>query len=126
MAIFFLDRNLGRYVVAAALRDAGAEVEIHDDHFPQDAPDEGWLPEVGRRGWAVITKDDRIRYREAETSAARASNVALFIIAGKGMRATAIADVLVAALPKMKRLLETEPRPFIAKITRRSDITLLR
>jgi PIN like domain len=47
---------------AGALRVAGAQIEVHDDHFPQDAPDELWLPEVGRRGWAVLTKDDRIRY----------------------------------------------------------------
>jgi len=36
--------------VATALRDAGATVEIHDDHFPPDALDETWLHAVGHRG----------------------------------------------------------------------------
>ena len=36
--VFFIDRSLGRRHVAQALRAAGAVVEIHDDHFPQDAP----------------------------------------------------------------------------------------
>lgn len=47
---FFLDFQIGRYVVADALRAAGAQVEVHIDHFPQAAPDTEWIPEVGRRG----------------------------------------------------------------------------
>jgi PIN like domain len=100
-------------------------VEVHDDHFPQDAPDELWLPEVGRRGWAVLTKDDRIRYRQAETTAASAAGVALFIFTGKGMRGTAIADALVQALPAMAELLEKRRRPFVAKVSRVGAVTLL-
>jgi len=61
--IFFLDRSLGKHIVADALRQAGAEVQLHDDYFSQDARDEEWLQEVGRRGWIVLTKDDRIRCR---------------------------------------------------------------
>ncbi|MEO1685276.1 MAG: hypothetical protein AAFS06_18710 [Cyanobacteria bacterium J06631_12] len=37
------------------MRAAGAIVESHVDHFPIDAPDTEWLPEVSRRGWGVIT-----------------------------------------------------------------------
>lgn len=33
--VFFLDR----YVVAEALRTAGAKVQVHLDHFPGDMPD---------------------------------------------------------------------------------------
>jgi len=86
--VFSVDRSLGRHTVARALRAAGALVEVHDDHFAQNAPDEVWLPEVGRRDWAVLTKDERIRYRDAETNAAIAAGVALFIFTGRGMRDT--------------------------------------
>jgi hypothetical protein len=41
--IFFIDRSLGRKVVPGALRAAGEEIRIHDEHFPQDAKDEVWL-----------------------------------------------------------------------------------
>jgi uncharacterized protein with PIN domain len=61
--IFFVDRSLGQKVIAEKLRQSGVNVEIHDDHFPQDAPDEHWIAEVGEKGWVVLTKDDRIRYR---------------------------------------------------------------
>jgi hypothetical protein len=36
---FFLDRQLGRYKMAGILRAAGLEVEVHDDHLPQNATD---------------------------------------------------------------------------------------
>ena len=61
-SVFFIDRSLGKKIVAQALRDIGETVEIHDDHFAPDAKDEDWLVEVGKRGWIVLTKDDRIRY----------------------------------------------------------------
>ena len=32
--VFFLDRNLGRHVVASRLRAVGMPVELHDDHLP--------------------------------------------------------------------------------------------
>jgi hypothetical protein len=35
--VFFVDRSLGKHVVPGALRAAGARVEVHDDHFPQNA-----------------------------------------------------------------------------------------
>ena len=38
--VFFLDRCLGRHVVADALKAAGAEVKVHADFFLEDAPDD--------------------------------------------------------------------------------------
>ena len=54
---FYLDHQIGRYVVAEALRAAGARVEVHLDHFPGDKPDTEWIPVVGQNGWVLITKD---------------------------------------------------------------------
>lgn len=123
--VFFVDRSLGRHIVPDALRAAGAHVQVHDDLFPQNAPDEVWLPAAGRNGWAVLTSDDRIRYRQAEMSAATAAGVALFIFTGTRMRAAAIGDAIVRALPQMRALLEATPRPFAAKISRSGSVALL-
>ncbi len=65
----FVDRSLGRIIIATALRAQGVEIHTHDALFPENARDEEWLAEVGRRGWAVITKDARIRYRQTELAA---------------------------------------------------------
>ena len=61
---FFLDRNLGKHIIADILREAGARVAVHDDHFPTDAKDNEWLPAVGKNGWVVLTKDKRIKDTE--------------------------------------------------------------
>ncbi len=34
--------------LATTLRQAGLRVEVHDDHFQQDATDEEWLAGVGQ------------------------------------------------------------------------------
>jgi hypothetical protein len=54
---------LGGKRIAEVLRNAGISVEIHDGHFDKGAQDVDWLPDVGRRGWIVLTKDARIGKR---------------------------------------------------------------
>ena len=44
--VLFLDRSLGRHVIADALRAAGMKVQVHDDHLPKNAPVAG----IDRRG----------------------------------------------------------------------------
>lgn len=78
--VFFIDRSLGRRYVAQALRDAGAKVEIHDDHFPQTTSDVDWLTEVGKRGWVVLSKDERIRRNRIERGALVAARVRAFFL----------------------------------------------
>ncbi len=51
---FFLDRNLGKTLVRSRLVSVGVSVEVHDDHLPQDAPDEDWIALVGQRGWFAV------------------------------------------------------------------------
>ena len=68
---FFIDAALGRVMVADALRREDLNVVLHDEVFPQDSPDEEWLPELGRRGWVLLTKDDRIRSTTAQRGARR-------------------------------------------------------
>ena len=73
---FFLDHQIGRFVVADALRAAGAAVEVHLDHFKGDAPDTEWIPEVARRDWVMITKDQHIRRNPLERAAYRSARAA--------------------------------------------------
>ncbi|NJM62660.1 MAG: hypothetical protein HC849_24635 [Oscillatoriales cyanobacterium RU_3_3] len=74
--IFFIDRCLGKKV-AESLRNARALVEIHDDSFSQDLPDEDWLRIVGDRDWIVLTKDKNIARRSLELLAVAQGNVRL-------------------------------------------------
>ncbi len=122
--VLFLDRSLGKKIVAASLREAGAEVRIHDDYFPQDAKDEEWLPVVGQKSWIVITKDQRIRYRAAALAAVRQARVRLFTLTGKDLQGPEMARIIAKALPAMRRLTVREKAPFIAKITRGGSVSI--
>lgn len=124
--VFFVDRSLGRNIVAGALREAGEQIRIHDDHFPQNTPDATWLMDVGQRGWVVLTKDTRIRYRAIETNALRAAKVRAFVLTAKGdLSGTEMAGVFIKALPRIKRLCSKTTPPFIAKVSRDGNVTLL-
>ena len=116
--VFFIDRSVGKKSIAEPLLGAGLNVELHDDHFAQDAPDEEWLTEVGLRRWCVITRDDRIRYRRIEAQAVRSAKVAMFVIVSKNLTGPQTADVILTALGRIRRFISSHRRPFIAKIYR--------
>ncbi|HKY07067.1 MAG TPA: hypothetical protein VJQ55_02450 [Candidatus Binatia bacterium] len=123
--VFFIDRCLGRKIVAQALRELGGTVEIHDDHFAPDAKDEDWLVEVGNRGWIVLTKDDRIRYRITERTALASARVRTFVLASSQLHGAEMASAFVKALPKIKELIAKYPPPFIGRVSRSGNISLL-
>jgi len=116
---------LGQKIIAERLRQSGLKVEIHDHHFPQNALDEDWLSEVGERGWIVLTKDDRIRYRPAALEAYRRNKVQVFIFGSGEMKAQEMADAFVKALPKLLRFARNKPAPFFARISRAGLVSSL-
>ena len=123
--VFFLDRSLGKNRIATALRQAGAIVQVHDDHFPQDAQDHVWLTEVGVRGWVVLTKDKRIRYRNLERNALRNAGVAAFILIAGDLNGQEMAQIFLKAMPKIVQFLKARKRPFMATIGKSAAVTLL-
>ena len=84
--IFFIDRSLGIDPIRTELIKAGLVVEIHDDHFARDEEDRVWLRTVGERGWVVLTKDQRLRYRPLEIAALRASKARVFVLTAGNLR----------------------------------------
>ena len=113
--IFFIDRCLGRNL-ADSLRNVGATVEIHDDHFEQDIEDEDWLREVGKRNWVVLTKDKKIASRSLELEAVAEGNVRLFALVDGNVRGVVMAQAFVNALENMQRFIRGNQAPFIAKV----------
>ena len=112
--------------MAGALRDAGLRVEIHDDHFAQNAQDPEWLTGAGKNNWIVVTRDERIRYRVAEKQAMRRAKVRAFVLSAHGdLRAEVLAEIFLKALPKIRRTIKQQKPPFIAKISRDGSVTVL-
>ena len=116
---------MGRAIVAEALRAAGAEVEIHVDHFRDDFPDEDWLPVVGQRGWIVLTKDRHIRSNQVEIAALLASGAASFVLTAANLTGPAMAEAFVRARPDMRRFLQKFPPPFVATVSSAGKVTML-
>lgn len=99
-------------------------MEIHSDHFPDDATDELWLTECGRKGWVVLTKDKQIRYNELERQALLSAGVASFILISGNLTGSDEAMAYVKALPKMAGYLSNQKKPFIAKVDKSGNVTL--
>jgi PIN like domain len=112
--------------MAGILRDADLKVEVHADHFADDAPDPKWLVAAGKNDWIVITRDERIRYRVAEKQAIRRARVRAFVLTAQGkLRAETLAENFLRAIGKVRRLIATHPPPFLAKVSRAGDVELL-
>jgi PIN domain-containing protein len=120
-----VDRSLGRYTVANHLRAAGLKVCAHDDHFKQNTPDDVWLRDVGRRRWIVITKDKNIRKRYLERDALVAARVRAFVFTGGQISGVEMGEILVAAIGKIGKLLDSTPPPFVARITGAGDVAII-
>jgi hypothetical protein len=120
-----LDYCLGVNDVPNALRSVGARFELHSEHFDSDTPDLDWLAEVGRRGWTVVTKDKMIRKRQQEMDALRAAGVAAFVLKSGNSTGTGMGRALVAALPRIRKLLRDYAPPFVAAIDGAGKVTML-
>ena len=105
---FFLDYQIGRYVVADALRKAGASVEVHIDHFLQSAPDLEWIPEIGERGWVLITRDANIRRNPRERAAYEDAGLRGFVVTGKEMGGPELAAKLQGQTPLKDEIIQLD------------------
>jgi predicted nuclease of predicted toxin-antitoxin system len=112
---FYVDRCLGK-AVATALRNAGATVEVHDDHFAQDATDEAWIPDVAARSWIILTKDKNIRRRPSEREAVLLGSARVFTLCSGNMRGVEMAALFVAHLDQMEAVADGLQPPFVAVV----------
>lgn len=124
--VLYLDRNLGKHIIANTLRYSNVEVEIHDDHLPINAPDEHWIELVGRRNWIAITKDKNIRYRTAEIEAIKKYNARVIVIRAKNATGSDIAELILKSMKRITQFAKKTKAPFIAEIDRSGRVTAYR
>ena len=98
------------------MRNAGYDVRVLAEEFGRGTPDPEWLPVATERQWVLIGKDDRWRYRAEEKEILIRAKARAFIFVSKTAKREEIAEAILGALPKMARLLATQPAPFIARI----------
>lgn len=101
----FLDRSLGSVQVPRTLAGAGLRVHtlasVYGKPADEDVDDVDWLALAGERGWAVLMKDEKIRYRAAETQALMTAGVHGFCLTNGNLRAATMAAHYLSALAAM-------------------------
>jgi len=90
----------------------------------RDEEDRVWLRTVGERGWVVLTKDQRLRYRPLEIAALRASKARVFVLIAGNLRGIEIAAVFLRALPRIYKFLHSLPGPFVARVSKSGHINV--
>lgn len=108
---YFLDRALG-VGFARALREAGWLAYRIADVFPDDAQsvtDEQWIETGSQRGWAMLTRDKRIRYRSHELEAL---NGQIFCLANGNLSVSESAQRFIEAQVAIERAVSTGARGF--------------
>ena len=115
---FFIDISLGGKLVAQALRDAGAKVEVHNDHFAEGTLDVEWLTTIGARGWVALSKDERIRRNTIERTTLKEANVRAFFLTQQGITGSEMGKIFADALDGMVNRATSQPAPFIYTISR--------
>jgi hypothetical protein len=123
--VLFLDECLGSTDVPHALRTKGIRVELLHEHFDPATPDTIWLAEVGKRGWVVLTKDQRIRRRRVELEALLAANVAAFVLTSGNLTGAATATAFASAWPRIQKLVRDYTLPFVAAVDVKGGVRLL-
>lgn len=100
-----------------ALRLLGFRVEIHIEHFEQEADDDYWIPIVGSQGWIILTKDRQIRNNQLELRALLKSGTPSFTLTSSETTGLQNAKTLERAMPDMLALMAKLQPPFIANVT---------
>ncbi|MDE0166995.1 MAG: hypothetical protein OXH92_10855 [Bryobacterales bacterium] len=118
----FLDRSLGKHIIADRLRSEGMKVEVHDKHLPADAPDEAWISLVGKMGWVALTKDKNIRYRAAELESMKRNAARVIVIRARNATGEDIGELLVKGRHRIARFAATTTAPFVAAIDRSGKV----
>ncbi|KYC42090.1 hypothetical protein WA1_19005 [Scytonema hofmannii PCC 7110] len=122
--VFFVDRCLGSKRVVETLRNSGLSIEVHDEHFHKGAQDVDWLPEVGKRGWVVLTKDAKIGKHTSEKFAVFSAKVKMIVLASQSMTGDQMIEAFLKAIVPMQEFVRKHPAPFIAKLFRDGHIDM--
>ena len=80
--VIFLDENLDGDTVTDALRAARVPIRRLSEELDRSVEDTAWLPVIAARGWAIATRDSRMRHRPAERAAIEQAGATLVVLRG--------------------------------------------
>jgi hypothetical protein len=122
---FFFDNNLSPRLVSG-LRGFGEDVVHLKDVFAPDMPDEAWIPQIGSRGWFLVSRDKRIARDPAKIRALKEAGVgAFFFTQKKDPHLWEWVEMVVRRWTEIKRWADSRQRPFVVGIPERGHLRFL-
>jgi PIN like domain len=112
---FFLDRSLGRHIVAEALRASGLTVQTLAERYPENeelVPDETWIREATADGLVLLMKDDAIRRKPREQQAILESGARAFVVTNANLTGEQVAALYIENRNRITQRART-PGPYI-------------
>jgi hypothetical protein len=125
---FVTDRCLGKYDVPDAIRSAlrdGEKIERLDDHYAPNAEDAKWIPDVGAKGWIILTKDSALRRNPLEVRAMLSARTGVFIFGNASVTSKQLANGLMLALPRVRTAVRRFAVPVIGRINLAGGVDVL-
>jgi hypothetical protein len=96
------------------LFDIGLKVEPHHRHFVDNEDDDIWIADVSKRGWVIFSADTKAIYVYRDTIL---QSGAFFIALDENHSGPRYwASAITVAMPKILRLIDSQPRPCILKL----------
>ncbi len=120
----FFDRDVGIRLPETLERlRLGVPIEFHQKHFPQDAKDDEWMPEIGARGWTLIGHDSRHHLVAAERAAIMDYQLGCFYLWGNSAPLWEKMRCFLRAFERILHTIQTSRPPFIFRITETGRLT---
>lgn len=125
--VFLVDRCLGKKAVPETLRKAlksGEKLHHLEDFYLHDVKDDVWIPEIGAKGWVILTKDARLQYRPNEQAALLAAETAVFVYTNGNTTSDRTAQAMLTALPSIREAVRRCQVPLLARVNQSGAVNV--
>jgi hypothetical protein len=121
---FLVEESLGKRL-ARALVEQGLTAITHVDNpdLPRGINDEQWAKETGEAGWVVLSKDLETRYKPNEREAIVRYKARVIQFTRGNWTGDQMTAAFTLAKKRVEKLLNKQPGPFIARISKKGEIT---
>lgn len=121
---FLVEESLGKRL-ARALTDLGLKAITHVDNpdLPRGIDDEQWAKETGEAGWVTLSKDIETRYKPNEREAIVRYRARVIQFTRGNWTSDQMIVAFTEARKRVEKLLNKQPAPFIARISKKGEIT---
>lgn len=91
-------------------------VKLLHEEFQRGILDPDLLPQIGKQGWILLTKDNQIRHRPLETEAFVAARLRVFVFESAEMTSEQMLDAFRKALPAIGRVVKKRKPPYVIRV----------